>query len=104
MRLAVAVLPQKKKGGSRGKSKCGIIPLLRAAREGHVEDVRILLASGADVNVMEKVSSMRMETPLTVASEGGHTEVVRLLLAAGANFRISNRKTEVLQTALMRLR
>jgi ankyrin repeat protein len=46
-----------------------------------VEEVKRLLAAGADVNAMTKDGM----TALMLASKNGHSEVVKLLLAAKAN-------------------
>ena len=51
---------------------------LSACREGRVEDLRLLLAAGADVNQAHNNG----RTPLYWASRNGKTEVVKLLLAA----------------------
>jgi hypothetical protein len=55
-------------------------PLIRAARMGNVELVRILLAAHADVHARMTGG----ETALSEAIRGGHDEVVALLRAAGA--------------------
>ena len=55
--------------------------LLEAARDGHAEVVRLLLAAGADVNAQNQFGY----TALMGAAFHGHFEVVRLLLAAGAD-------------------
>ena len=54
-----------------------VTPLMAAARDGLTQEVRRLIAMGADVN--SKTSSG--VTPLMYASEEGHEEVVRVLLA-----------------------
>ena len=56
-------------------------PLIRAARMGNVELVRILLAAHADVHA--RMTSG--DTALSEAMRGGHDEVVALLRAAGAD-------------------
>ena len=56
-------------------------PLIRAARMGNVELVRILLAAHADVHARMTGG----ETALSEAVRGGHDEVVALLRAAGAD-------------------
>ena len=56
-------------------------PLIRAARMGNVEIVRLLLAAHADVHA--RMTSG--ETALSEAIRGGHDEVVALLRAAGAD-------------------
>lgn len=69
--------------------------LLRAAREGHADTVRTLLASpNADVNATDE----RGSTALIEAARYGHDEVVRVLLARGANVRARDRDGK---TALM---
>lgn len=53
--------------------------LLQACRDGNLQDVKLLLAAGANVNAKFD------ETPLTISAEKGHIEVVRFLLDSGAN-------------------
>jgi ankyrin repeat protein len=55
-------------------------PLILAAKNGHVEAVRALLQSGADV----QRSSAKTETALHWAAWNGHPEVCSLLLDWGA--------------------
>jgi ankyrin repeat protein len=57
--------------------------LYGAAREGHVDVARVLLARGADVNRGDFVGG----TPIYVAAFNGHEEVATLLLRAGADIR-----------------
>ena len=57
----------------------GCSPLLGAARNGNLPEVRRLLDSGADVN-----ESFHGETALVYASIRGNTELARLLLDRGA--------------------
>jgi ankyrin repeat protein len=52
-----------------------------AARQGHDDFVRLLLASGAEVDARDRL----VATPLHLAAQYGHDEVVGLLLAAHAN-------------------
>lgn len=54
--------------------------LLQAARQGHTESIRALIAAGADVNAKGTFDV----TPLHVAATGGHAAAVRVLEAAGA--------------------
>jgi len=54
--------------------------LINAAREGAVEEVRTLLANGAEVNAKDEKGC----TALHRAAEKGHGEVVELLIANGA--------------------
>ncbi|MFE0176313.1 ankyrin repeat domain-containing protein [Streptomyces sp. NPDC059002] len=53
-----------------------------AAREGHAETVRLLLAAGADPQ--QQTGEYDEMTPLRQAAMHGHTEVVGVLLDAGA--------------------
>ena len=55
--------------------------LLLAAKEGHLEVVRLLLEAGADKDAADTDSW----TALSTAADNGHLEVVRLLLEAGAD-------------------
>ena len=69
--------------------------LVRAAREGHDDTVRSLLASpGVNVNVRDERSS----TALIEASRYGHNDVVRALLTAGADVKLKDNDG---RTALM---
>ncbi|CAI8025854.1 Ankyrin repeat domain-containing protein 29 [Geodia barretti] len=61
-------------------STYGSVPLMIAARMGHIKTVQRLLELGADVNCKEKLGP----TALHFAAEDGHSEVVKLLLRAGA--------------------
>lgn len=74
---------------AKGKSA-----LYWAAAYGHADHVKLLLAKGADVNV---VGIDVPWTPLISASYYGHTEVVRLLLQARADTLVRDRDG---QTAL----
>jgi len=69
--------------------------LLRAARAGHADTIKSLLASpGADVNA----SDGRGNTALMEAARYGHDEVVQALLVAKADGRVKNHDGK---TALM---
>src|SRR5207245_8050372 len=61
----------------------GFTPLGLAAFFGHVEAVKVLLESGADVN--QKETSRFQNTAVDAAVSGDHPDVVRVLLAASAN-------------------
>lgn len=52
-----------------------------AAAYGQFTSVQLLLANGAEVDVLGPEG----ETPLLMAANGGHHDVVRLLLNEGAN-------------------
>jgi ankyrin repeat protein len=59
----------------------GMTALLYAAREGHLETARALVASRADVNV---ASGDKM-SPMVMAIANGHLDLARLLLESGAD-------------------
>ncbi len=61
----------------------GFSPLGLAAFFGHPEAVKVLLESGADVNL--KPPSRFANTAVDAAVAGNHAEVARILLAAGAD-------------------
>lgn len=68
--------------------------LLQAARGGHAEVVKSILAGGrADANGRDE----RGDTPLIVAARAGHDDVVQALLVARAD---PNAKNDEGQTAL----
>ncbi|MGB4191071.1 MAG: ankyrin repeat domain-containing protein [Rickettsiales bacterium] len=56
-------------------------PLMIAAKAGHAEAVKILIAAGAD---KEAIDSQGW-TALMMAADGGHAEAMKILLEAGAN-------------------
>eukprot|EP00968_Pinguiococcus_pyrenoidosus_P020344 scaffold2353_cov178-Pinguiococcus_pyrenoidosus.AAC.1 len=62
-------------------------PLYRAAEEGDVEEVRKLLAAGANLEVANDFGWM----PLHIAAGNGHLEVVQALLDSGANKEAANK-------------
>lgn len=72
-------------------------PLVRAARENNLAAVKRLLASGADVDVVDKAVD---STALAQATANNNREIIRVLLHAGANINRQNRDGE---TALMYL-
>jgi len=55
--------------------------LMEASMDGHVEVARLLLDSGAQVNM----PTDSFESPLTLAACGGHVELALLLIDRGAN-------------------
>lgn len=55
--------------------------LMEASMDGHVEVARLLLDSGAQVNM----PTDSFESPLTLAACGGHVELALLLIERGAN-------------------
>lgn len=62
--------------------------LLKAAEDGDVDDVRVLLARGADVNAIDQYG----ETALMRAVHGDHAEVVSALLAKSAEVNARNKQ------------
>ena len=68
--------------------------LFNASRNGHIEEVKMLITNGADVNV--KTASGK--TALMAASGNGHIEVVKMLIDKGADV---NAKARDGGTALM---
>ena len=67
--------------GRRGEALGGFTPLLYAARDGRVEEARLLVAAGADIEIAE-ANQIR---PLLMAVLNNQLEIARLLLAKGAN-------------------
>jgi hypothetical protein len=64
-------------------------PLLAAVLREDVEEVKGLLATGAEVNVLDKEYNM---TPLAQAASQGNLELIRILLNAGADVNGRNRE------------
>lgn len=60
----------------------GLTALMFAAREGHLDVVRQLVAGGADVNLVSGADSM---SALTMAIVNGRLDIAMLLLDRGAN-------------------
>ena len=58
----------------------GWTPLNNAAKRGHIECVKSLLAAGAN----KDQANIHGHTPLDTAAEKGHTEIVAVLEAAAA--------------------
>lgn len=62
-------------------------PLHWAAVEGRLEEVKTLIASGADVDAQTR----RGRAPLHYAAENGHCKIVNLLLRSGAQVNLPNK-------------
>ena len=73
----------RKRGGKTSKE---LIALSDAVRTGNIEDVKKLLAAGADVNAKD----MYEDTPLYEAVKLGYKGIAELLLANGANVNVKN--------------
>ncbi|GJM32259.1 MAG: hypothetical protein DHS20C18_12600 [Saprospiraceae bacterium] len=59
--------------------------IIEAAREGHLDMVRLLLDNGADANLYLG----ELYTPLMAAASEGHLEIVKLLIERGARAKLS---------------
>ena len=74
----------------------GETPLLKAVKKGQTEEVKNLIAQGADVNFADKYS----ESVLMAAVKKNQTEIVQLLIKAGANVNYKDKYgRSILQTA-----
>ncbi len=60
-------------------------PLVSAAREGHLDIVRLLLKHGANPNIGAQENWSADVTPLMAAARTGRLEIVKVLLAAKAD-------------------
>ena len=65
-------------------------PLMLASREGHLSIARLLLESGAEVNLANNVQRVALH----FASIGGHLEVIKTLVAFGANVNLLTKSGE----------
>jgi len=63
----------------------GSTPLFFAARQGHLEVVKMLSAKGAKIDSGDSIAG----SAVTAAAYGGHVEVVRFLISKGASLSIS---------------
>lgn len=79
-----AALRQLLKGGGRCEvvePSLGRVPIHYAAKNGHLDCIKVLLEHGADIHSAD----IEDETALTLAAAWGHTDCVRYLLEQGAN-------------------
>jgi ankyrin repeat protein len=90
--ITIALPACKRKGASRSRKSEGRA-LHDAAGLGNIEAVKVLLASGADVNAINNDG----ETPLHIAAYSGMPDIAKLLLDAGADI---NAKTKEGKTPL----
>lgn len=72
--------------GERPAQEGGMTPLLYAARDGHVELARALLAAGAELELAEANGI----TPLLMSLINGHVAVAELLLTRGARVNVAD--------------
>ena len=63
-----------------------ITPLIAASSEGHLEIVKLLIDSKADISAKDKDET----SSLMAAAAKGHTDIVEALLKAGANVNDQN--------------
>jgi len=72
--------------GSRQPIPGSLSPLLYAARDGRLEEARLLVAAGADVNQTDA----NQITPLIMAIVNNRLEMARFLIEQGADFRAAD--------------
>jgi len=68
----------------------GTTALHHAARNGHVDMLKVMIEKGADVNLTEDAPAEPGNTPLHTACIYGRGEVVKLLIASGADDTLKN--------------
>jgi ankyrin repeat protein len=79
---------QQRRRGVLGATVMGGMTALHfAAREGHIDAARALVAGGADVNL---VTGSDQTSPIVEAIINGHMDVAKMLLEAGADPRQAN--------------
>lgn len=73
------------KGASPNTEYMGATPLVRACQRKAVSMIKMLLDSGADINIKSRFPGMPYDgkSPLDIAYEGGDAQVVELLLTRG---------------------
>ena len=73
----------------------GRSPIFIAAREGHADCLKLLLAAGGDVNKCINDGT----SPIFIAAQNGHADCLKLLLGAGADPRSRFNGTSALDKA-----
>lgn len=68
----------------------GISAVHWAARNGHLEMLKIMLEKGVDPNITEDKPAEAGNTPLHEAASWGHADIIKLLEASGADSSIQN--------------
>jgi ankyrin repeat protein len=88
--LVLTSRAEETKTGSKGGENADK-SLYEAAEAGDIEQVKLLISKGADVNAKNRIGY----TPLHHAASGGHSDVVKLLLDCGAdiNAKGTNQRT-----------
>jgi ankyrin repeat protein len=87
-RAGLGFAPASRQGGPDAPIKGGLTALLFAARQGSIDCVRALIASGASVNQTSADGS----SPLLVAVQNGFYDIALFLLDHGANVNLANAK------------
>lgn len=64
----------------------GVSPLHVAAKEGHVDVIRLLVEAGADMNAIDEIG----KTPLDYAVIRGHLGAIQMLVEAGADIQATD--------------
>ena len=81
-------------------SDIGWTPLMHASSEGHIEAVKFLIKSGADVNYVSggrKIYSNR--TALVLAAAEGNNDIIELLIENGAKVNLEGAKSPIIYAA-----
>ena len=83
-----------------GNNQSGFTPFHHAAKENHIDLVKLLVNSGCDINAVD--ADEKQQTPLHKAAMFGHVESIKLLLENKANANQSDKNgCTPLQTALI---